>query len=169
METIEHIFVECYTVRKMWKNLKVLHSINQIENTQGSDWLNIIKTLQVLLNTKYISWKEGFPFFLWNIWLKRNENYHQNTKTNICTKKNLNQAIEFYTLTGNTCLKEKSIKTLIRWIPPIQGYKLNTDGSSIRNPGKSGIGGVIRDTKGEWIVGFVGILHLANNIKHHKK
>ncbi|KAH0687200.1 hypothetical protein KY284_017753 [Solanum tuberosum] len=30
------------------------------------------------------------------------------------------------------------IKTLIRWIPPIQGYKLNTDGSSIGNLGKSG-------------------------------
>ncbi|KAH0683486.1 hypothetical protein KY290_022104 [Solanum tuberosum] len=57
------------------------------------------------------------------------------------------------------------IKTLIRWIPLIQGYKLNTDGSSIGNPGKSGTGGIIRDTKGEWIVGFVGNLHLANNIR----
>ena len=32
--------------------------------------------------------------------------------------------------------------------------KLNTDGSSLSNPGLAGGGGVIRDEEGNWIVGF---------------
>ena len=33
--------------------------------------------------------------------------------------------------------------------------KLNTDGSSLGNPGLAGGGGVIRDIEGAWIMGFV--------------
>ena len=33
--------------------------------------------------------------------------------------------------------------------------KLNTDGSSLGNPGLAGGGGVIHDIEGAWIMGFV--------------
>ncbi|KAH0640052.1 hypothetical protein KY290_037340 [Solanum tuberosum] len=48
---------------------------------------------------------------------------------------------------------------------PFKGYKLNSDGSSRWNPGRSGIGGVIRDSDGNWIVGYMGNIHISNNIK----
>ena len=43
----------------------------------------------------------------------------------------------------------------IQWKRPSHGWvKLNTDGSSLGNPGPAGGGGVIRDEEGAWIVGF---------------
>ncbi|GKD44177.1 ribonuclease H protein [Tanacetum coccineum] len=34
--------------------------------------------------------------------------------------------------------------------------KLNTDGSSIGSPGPSSFGGLIRDSKGKWVCGYMG-------------
>ncbi|KAL0014756.1 hypothetical protein SO802_001825 [Lithocarpus litseifolius] len=42
-----------------------------------------------------------------------------------------------------------------RWERPTSGWvKLNTDGSSLGNPGLAGSGGVIRDEEGNWLMGF---------------
>ena len=41
------------------------------------------------------------------------------------------------------------------WCKPANGWvKLNTDGSSLGNPGQAGGGGLIRDEDGNWIVGI---------------
>ncbi|KAL4558033.1 hypothetical protein LXL04_036229 [Taraxacum kok-saghyz] len=43
------------------------------------------------------------------------------------------------------------------WRPPVPGWlKLNTDGSSLGNPGPSSYGGIIRDDGGAWVCGYVG-------------
>ncbi|KAK9987317.1 hypothetical protein SO802_032268 [Lithocarpus litseifolius] len=43
----------------------------------------------------------------------------------------------------------------VRWIPPpVQWVKLNSDGSSLGNPGRAGGGGVIRNADGKWIKGY---------------
>ena len=43
----------------------------------------------------------------------------------------------------------------IKWERPARGWvKLNTDGSSLGNPGLAGGVGVIQDEEGNWIVGF---------------
>ena len=48
----------------------------------------------------------------------------------------------------------RSIAVQVRWIrPPIDWFKLNSDGASIGNPGKAGGGGLIRDHQGKWIKG----------------
>ena len=41
--------------------------------------------------------------------------------------------------------------------------KLNTDRSSISNPGMAGGGGGIRDEEGNWVVGFARRIRLASN------
>ncbi|KAI4300031.1 hypothetical protein L6164_033450 [Bauhinia variegata] len=49
--------------------------------------------------------------------------------------------------------------------PPNRGfYKLNIDGSSLGNPGRGSIGGVIRDVAGTWVTGFMEFIGLASNI-----
>ena len=43
----------------------------------------------------------------------------------------------------------------VRWERPRRGWwKLNTDGSSLGNPGSAGGGGVLRDEMGSWVLGF---------------
>jgi len=45
--------------------------------------------------------------------------------------------------------------TLVMWkTPPINKYKLNTDGSALHNPGKIGGGGILRDDQGVIIYAF---------------
>jgi ribonuclease HI len=67
----------------------------------------------------------------------------------------ISYASEFYYLIGN-CSKVKSrTSTPIKWVsPPLGWFKLNTDGSSLGNPGMAGGGEVIRNHIGEWVGGF---------------
>ncbi|KAG9446752.1 hypothetical protein H6P81_012880 [Aristolochia fimbriata] len=46
---------------------------------------------------------------------------------------------------------------MVQWKPPLPPLvKLNFDGSSIRNPGHAGVGGVIRDSAGEILMAYSG-------------
>lgn len=47
--------------------------------------------------------------------------------------------------------------------PPLGFFKLNTDGSSLTNPGVAGAGGLTRNHLGEWISGFYRNLGMATN------
>ena len=44
----------------------------------------------------------------------------------------------------------------VKWIAPLMNwYKVNSNGSSLGNPGLAGEGGLIRNDRGEWIRGYV--------------
>lgn len=52
------------------------------------------------------------------------------------------------------CCQEIQIKE-IKWLKPTNAiFKLNTDGSALRNPGKIGGGGILRDSLGDIIYAF---------------
>lgn len=55
-----------------------------------------------------------------------------------------------------TCAPDRRpAREFVTWkLPPPGWLKLNVDGSSFGNPGDAGAGGVIRDHRGHWIVGF---------------
>ncbi|XP_070002723.1 uncharacterized protein [Nicotiana sylvestris] len=42
-------------------------------------------------------------------------------------------------------------------------YKLNTDGIAVGNPGKGSVGGVFRNSSGNWVLGFLGSLPDTTN------
>ncbi|PNX73497.1 ribonuclease H [Trifolium pratense] len=53
----------------------------------------------------------------------------------------------------------------ITWTPPIEGtIKVNVDGSSFNNPGRSGFGGVLRDSNGNWLLGFSGFIGISTSL-----
>lgn len=60
--------------------------------------------------------------------------------------------------------KSKTHPTIhhVKWNSPIIGYKLNTDEFSLENSGRGGIGGLIRDQMGNWIIIF-SLITLARN------
>ncbi|KAK9280732.1 hypothetical protein L1049_003620 [Liquidambar formosana] len=67
-------------------------------------------------------------------------------------------AREFWAMVHPDTLSTSGL-TLDAWIlhnePPTDPfYKLNTDGSSLGNPGKASAGGLIRDHLGQWIKGY---------------
>lgn len=54
----------------------------------------------------------------------------------------------------------------VQWHSPNDNMvKLNVDGSSIGNPGRSGFGGLLRDAHGQWLGGFSGFCGITNNTK----
>lgn len=102
-----------------------------------------------------MSWEEAFPFYLWHIWLTRNNNLHNNAHIHVKYSTPNTLTIEYKHLTKNKIIY-KTVSTFTKWKPPSKGYKLNTDGSTKINYNCSSIGGVIRNTKGDWILGFMG-------------
>ena len=44
-------------------------------------------------------------------------------------------------------------------------YKLNFDGASIGNPGKAGGGGLIRDSQGKWVKGYMRKIGMATSVE----
>lgn len=55
---------------------------------------------------------------------------------------------------SNDRCKPQRTTMMVGWIPPTFNYiKINVDGSSSTG-GSAAIGGIIRDTNGEWILGF---------------
>ena len=48
---------------------------------------------------------------------------------------------------------------MINWsFPPAGVIKLNTDGSFVASSNRAGYGGVFRDEKGEWMLGYYGFI-----------
>ena len=52
----------------------------------------------------------------------------------------------------------------VRWMSPEAGYKVNTDGCSLGNPGQSGGGGVVWDSRGGFLLGFACFLGITTSL-----
>ncbi|KAK4707095.1 hypothetical protein R3W88_033344 [Solanum pinnatisectum] len=74
-----------------------------------------------------MKWEEAFPFYLWSIWLTRNDNHHNNTKKRINLQSTYFHAIEFLSLTNSKRDRAKPKLSFVKWRPPTIGYKLNTN------------------------------------------
>lgn len=76
IESIKHIFLECPLATKYWEQLDMIDDIQSIIDSNNHLWLIAIKKAKNYKFNKKLDWGMAFPFFIWNIWLKRNHNYH---------------------------------------------------------------------------------------------
>ncbi len=54
----------------------------------------------------------------------------------------------------------------IKWVaPPLGWFKLNMDGSSLRNPSLAGGGGILRNHLGDWVGGFSWAIGYTINVQ----
>lgn len=113
---IKLIFLECRVVRKLWDQLGI--HMNLASLTPQHHWLRNLSNLKV--ERRNMQWKETFPFYLWNIWLTRNENLCNNKQNLINIQKSLTLAIEFKHRT-NSHAKEKPIVSFVKWRMPTRG------------------------------------------------
>jgi len=113
----------------------MLNEIREIEDSNDVDWLNSCRKIKKRIINNKLDWSLAFPFYIWNIWLSRNHNYHNNTKDNIPMTTPYERTMEFIHLTGKDtrgkCNTEN--KDVVSWDPPNYGYKLNIDGSFNHN------------------------------------
>ena len=85
---------------------------------------------------------------------------HQDLKAETLAK-----ATEFLYLGINGKQVRTKQKIQVRWLcPPPNWFKLNTDGTSLGNPGLAGGGGLIRNEKGDWVKGFARVIGTTTSV-----
>nr|XP_009791856.1 PREDICTED: uncharacterized protein LOC104239019 [Nicotiana sylvestris]XP_016513253.1 PREDICTED: uncharacterized protein LOC107830260 [Nicotiana tabacum] len=107
--------------------------------------------------TKLITWKEVFPFAIWAIWRNKNDNNVNNTNLSINTMKVFQQTLEYHLLTSKPTTSNIPIKIKVKWHSPSSKklvQVLNFDGALNNSCLHGGISGIIRNNKGEWILGY---------------
>ena len=58
-----------------------------------------------------------------------------------------------------------NIAIQVRWFkPPVDCFKLNSDGATLGNPGKAGGGGLIWIHQGKWVKGYMRHIGFASSI-----
>ncbi|OIT22333.1 putative ribonuclease h protein [Nicotiana attenuata] len=163
---MEHMFFNCRHSKPIWDQLGTFYKYPD----QPHNELTIHNWLKPLCHNKspfnrLLSKGDILPFTLWHIWTHRNNFIFNNKKSPLSLKNIIKSATEFKLLTESFQSPNPKMTIYIKWKPPDRGiYKLNIDGSSLGNPGRVGIGGVIRDWDSNWIIGFTMSIHHATNI-----
>lgn len=109
-------------------------------------------------NTRQWNSLEHFvPLYCWELWKHRNSVVFDNAPFNpnlhyTCIR----LATEYFFCVSKSHKEKHTIATPMCWQKPPKGwYKLNSDGASLRNPGKPGGGKLIHDFHGNWVKGYM--------------
>ncbi|KAJ8758607.1 hypothetical protein K2173_000328 [Erythroxylum novogranatense] len=168
-ESILHAIRDCPKVREMWKSLVPRKAWEQFFSDPIDRWLlsNIRGNQQ---GVEGVEWRMLFVVGCWLMWKWRNHEVFDGNFT-----RPLNEAMVVYKVAApfhmsilagetNNFSPNGRMWRNISWLPPSNGWiALNTDGASKGNPGVAGAGGVIRDTKGRWLDGFVQNIGVATS------
>ena len=107
-----------------------------------------------------------FLLSLWNLWLQRNKKAFKQQSLN----PNLVQVVEMQTCELMYCVLEPNtgkdrLLRQVQWLKPAPGWhKLNTDGLVVNSSGLAGCGGLLRDSVGQWVVGFTKSISVNSSI-----
>lgn len=172
-ETITHIFLECHMIKKIWPDLGL--NMHFIVSTP-THWLTNLHQLNIPLATPSLLGQEFYLFALWNIWTQRNDHVfrRQNTPP-ICISysKILMRALEYKHLAISPCFATSTAHIPVCWTPPPldpnTGLKVNTNETFLEKSQEGGIGRVIRDSQGNWIIGFQAKTHAYNPVVRELK
>ena len=111
-------------------------------------------------------WAILFPIAVWVIWLNQNNTIfgkatiHKDLKAEALAK-----VVEMAYLGIIEKHKQTKTKIQVRWLPPsLNWVKVNSDGSSMGNPGLARGGGLIHNQEGEWVKGYARAIGCATSV-----
>ena len=150
IETTSHILWDC-----PWAKVILLQSPGILPlsffQLPLKIWLKTNSKLEKLSLSLKLPWNIFFLFLLWQIWLSRNDYIfnNQSISQTILVHKIVQLAIKFYYLACPTKDITIEIPRIIKWIVSSEPFiKLNTNGSSLGNPGLANAGGILHDYSG---------------------
>lgn len=158
VETMEHLFVECHVAKSIFSQAPFYFMDS---NLCWKDWF--LDRANSLTPEMF----DRFLVTLWYVWKHRNDilwrDKRQTGPQLVCA------AMTWYDdyLKANSCPRQNQMNKANRrqqWSPPSPGIiKLNTDGSFLPSSSYGGAGGVLRDSHGEFIVGFAHRLDFVSS------
>ena len=164
-KTIAHSLRDCISAQSFWNSFPPPFRENVFYGTNLKDWLRL-NCLNQRPSYMGIPWGIIFSFGVWSLWLHRNkvvfegENHQQNL-----TSETYAHAAD-YIFIGSDC-KQRIQKHIIqvKWSRLAAGwFKLNSNGSSLGNPGRAGGGGIIRNANGEWVTGYARAIGTTTSV-----
>ena len=153
LETPIHVLHDCQFAWNIWSSFLVHLLTSDFFRLELHDWCKSNSQLHSPLG--YVPWNIIFAFTLWAIWLGWNSLIFSGTfiHFHILKQNAISHATKLFFLSTVYSRNSAplSIK-YIRWSPAPSPYvTINTDSSSLGNPGKPGAGGVARSSNGEWL------------------
>lgn len=138
-----------------------MHNFNpnlpHITMITAQHWNNHWKDLSQQKHNNWLRWNILFPFYLWHLWLNRNNNIHNNKQDRLDFKVVCGYSIEYAHIIDHRSNKATTFQHIqVKWEPPhLNRFKFNIDGATYGFLGPRGIGGVIHDHAGKWSIDFL--------------
>ncbi|KAI0488576.1 hypothetical protein KFK09_028414 [Dendrobium nobile] len=154
LEDINHITTNCCKLRKV---LDVLRGWG-FEIPIYSGWFECLAGLKQLINGNLMLIKMYFTI-IWFVWNPRNKVKHGNPEESnvfiaISILSFINQDCLHIVQLGNWVVNQSFGLSFDKWQPPPLGWiKINLD-ASLKGNYEAGIGGIVRDCKGRFLVAF---------------
>lgn len=155
-ETMLHLLRECPKAKLVWASCGIPYKIKGTFCLDWNDWI-LANLLQSGCLWNSFNWQHVFIFVCWYLWKWGNKQiFLANFQPPFKPGEFISQAIsEWYRLSKSPALDNNNHSILLSWKKPTSGhFKLNIDGTR-SNTGLIGAGGIIRNSDGVWVKGFM--------------
>ncbi|XP_031120628.1 uncharacterized protein LOC116023758 [Ipomoea triloba] len=154
-ESIDHLLRHCDFAKECWESASTPAGFMASFHLPLTDWM--MKACTTQTQDDGSRWNTVFPYLLWNMWKARNNlvfNSINGSANDIIIKAN-REAKEAHRILLKHTGPLHARQTWVAWSPPQLDYvKMNSDGARKSISGLASAGGLFRDHRGRWIVGF---------------
>ncbi|KAL4355424.1 hypothetical protein GQ457_06G013310 [Hibiscus cannabinus] len=166
VETIIHTLRDCVYLRQYWRRIVPQALLNAFFSSSVQGWLcqNLYSNILFRAN---LPWKLVFSSILWHTWKNRNDAIFTGISSTF--EQVFSRGIawaNYYNddwMTGALDTHSTMIPT--PWSNPKPGcFCSNIDGAVSLNSGKATIGGLLRDTAGNFVFGFSKFIGCVNSL-----
>ena len=144
-ESVDHLLRRCIVAQEFWCKLKVPCELLATFDQPVKKWLEVNCSSRAISDHLGIPWKIVFPMGIWQLWFARNKfQFRTGVVDNLIHTRCVKDSAEFFAIRSkDRCNKLKKVIRVAWEKPPLGWLKLNTNGSTLGNPGKAGGGGLI--------------------------
>lgn len=166
-ESVTHALRDCHVARAVWYQLGVRNLNSPFFVQDIGSWLKSNAMAKPIQYHRDIQWSILFPFAIWLIWKHRNQVVFKNKGINPTLAKVVTmQALEFFHCVNYLRNNRHLVIKQVRWERPGEGWlKLNMDGAASDSLKSAGAGDVVRDDRGNWVVGFSRKIGKSNSFE----